>query len=120
MTGAAVAKAKKLLSNLNVNEKRMRKNLDLLKGLMMSEPVMLLLGEKIGKQTAHEIVYEISMVCFEEDADFLEKLLENETVSKNLTRAELESVMDPTKYTGHSSYFAHKVAADIKEARKKD
>lgn len=59
MSGAIAAKAKKVLSNLTVDKARMRENLDLLKGLILSEPVMLVLGEKIGKQTAHEVVYEV-------------------------------------------------------------
>ncbi len=120
MTGAAVAKAKKLLSNLTVNETRMRKNLDVLKGLMMSEPLMLALGEKVGKQTAHEIIYEISMEAFEQDAPFLEKLLENKTVRDNLSREELEKILDPAGYTGQSAYFARKVSAAIKAAREND
>lgn len=120
MTGAAVAKAKKLLSNLTVNEERMRKNLDVLKGLMMSEPLMLLLGGKVGKQTAHEIIYEISMEAFEQEASFLEKLLENKIVRDNVSREELEKVLDPAGYTGQSTYFARKVAADIKAARQND
>ena len=120
MTGAVVTKAKKLLANLTVNEKRMRKNLDLLKGLMMSEPVMLLLGEKVGKQTAHEIVYQVAMACFEEDRDFLEMLLEKDVIRKNVSREELERVMDPAKYTGQSSYFAHKIAAELTRLRQED
>ena len=120
MTGAAVVKAKKLLSNLTVDEKHMRENLDLLKGLMMSEPLMLALGDKIGKQTAHEIIYEISMETFEQDDSFLEKLLENKIVRDNLSKEELMKILDPAGYTGQSSYFAHKVYDEIKAARKND
>lgn len=120
MTGAAVAKAKKLLSNLTVNEERMRKNLDVLKGLMMSEPLMLVMGDKVGKQTAHEIIYGISMEAFEQGASFLEKLLDNEIVRDNLSREELEKILDPAGYTGQSAYFARKVLADITAARKND
>jgi adenylosuccinate lyase len=120
MAGAIAAKSKKLLSNLTVNPERMKKNLDLLKGLMLSEPVMLVLGEKIGKQTAHELVYQISMKAFETNADFCELLLQNREVSGNLSRTELEKILDPEGYTGQSIYFARKVYSDIMAARKKD
>lgn len=120
LTGAIAAKAKKLLGNLTVDPERMRRNLDLLKGLMMSEPVMLKLGEKVGKQTAHEIIYEISMDTFEENADFFDKLKENKIVSDNISEKELKELLDPTAYTGKSSYFAHRVSENIKRARLND
>lgn len=120
MTGGIVAKAKKLLGNLTVDPQRMRQNLDLLKGLMMSEPVMLKLGEKVGKQTAHEIVYEISMDTFEEKANFIDKLKENKVVSDNIPESELKRLLDPTSYTGESIYFAHQVSKNIKAARLND
>ncbi len=119
-TGTAAVKAKKLLAGLNVNEKRMRQNLELTKGLLYSEPIMFLLGEKLGKQTAHEIVYEICMDCFEKDACFIDELMANATVAKNVTREQLEAVMDPEKYTGKSGYFVDQVVANTKAARAKD
>lgn len=120
MMGAATSRAKALVTNLQVNEASMRKNLDILKGLMMSEPLMLVLGEKVGKQTAHEIVYEISMEAFEQNASFLDKLLENKTVTDNISRAELERLLDPSQYTGYSSYFAKKICEEINAARERD
>ena len=72
--GCAVARAKKLLENLVVYPERMRENLNLTKGLMYAEPVMLAMGKHIGKQTAHELVYEISMDCFENNVLFIDGL----------------------------------------------
>ena len=44
----------------------MRRNLDALGGFLLSERVMFALADKIGKQTAHEVVYEASMQGFEQ------------------------------------------------------
>ncbi len=120
MTGAIVSKGKKLLANLTVNTEKMKKNLDILKGLMLSEPLMLVLGEKIGKQTAHEIIYEVSMEAFEQQASFLEKLLENKIVAENISRKELEKILAPESYTGKSAFFAENVLENIRKARKTD
>jgi adenylosuccinate lyase len=120
MAGAIAAKSKKLLSNLTVNARRMRKNLNLLKGLMLSESVMLALGEKIGKQTAHELVYRVSMKAFETNSDFMELLLQTGEVSAHITRKELEKILSPEGYTGQSVYFARKIYGDIMAARKND
>lgn len=118
--GTCMAKAKKLLQGLQVFPARMRKNLDLTNGLMFAEPVMLALGKSIGKQTAHEVVYEISMDCFENDVPFIEGLLKNETVAKHLDRAALEDIMRPENYTGESAYFAEKVVKATYAAREQD
>ena len=120
VSGTAVAKTKKLLTNLVVFEKKMRDNLDLLKGLMLSEPLMMVLGEKIGKQTAHEVIYEISMETFEQDAYFKDKLMENDVIKANLTEEEIDNLLDPAKYTGQSEYFADKVRSEILKLREQD
>lgn len=117
LTGGVLAKGKKLLKNLEVFPERMKANLELLKGLMMSEPVMLKLGETIGKQTAHEVVYEVSMAAFEEQADFKVKLMENEVVAANITEAELDVLLDPERYTGDCAAVARAVSTSIKERR---
>lgn len=120
VSGTAAAKTKKLLTNLVVFEKKMRANLDILKGLMLSEPLMMVLGEKIGKQTAHEVIYEISMETFEQDAYFKDKLLENDIIKENMTEEEIDCLLDPAKYTGQSQYFADKVRKDIQKLREQD
>ena len=118
--GTAVARAKKLLEGLQVNADRMRENLNLTKGLMFGEPVMLALGKSIGKQTAHELVYEISMDCFEKDVPFIDGLMANETVAKNMTREQLLDIMQPEQYTGDALYYTEKALAACEAARAKD
>lgn len=118
--GTAVARTRKLLENLQVNVGRMRENLNLTKGLMFGEPVMLALGKSIGKQTAHELVYEISMDCFEKDVPFIDGLMANETVAKNMTREQLVEIMNPEQYTGDALYYTEKALAACEAARAKD
>lgn len=115
--GGVIAKSKKLLENLVVFEDKMRSNVNMLKGLILSEPLMLALGEKLGKQTAHEIIYEISMETFEQDEEFAEMLLKNENVKNNFTRDEIKNILDPAGYLGQCGYFCDKVVNIIKEAR---
>ena len=61
MAGGMLATMKYVLSGLVVNVDKMRSNLDLLGGFLLSERVMFVLSGKVGKQTAHELVYEASM-----------------------------------------------------------
>lgn len=120
MSGACADKAKKLLAGLQVHPDIMKENLYKLKGLMMSENVMLEMGKHIGKQSAHALIYEICMDTFEKHADFLDMLMANKMVCKYFTREELQAIMDPTKYTGHSAFLARRVAENIRAARVND
>jgi len=120
MTGAILQKAKKVLKGLIVNKQKMKENLNILKGLLLSEPAMMALGEKIGKQTAHEVVYEIAMKTFENDAMFKDNLLKDPRVNKYFTEKEVEEILDPFAYTGQSVYLAERVARNIKACRLKE
>jgi adenylosuccinate lyase len=117
LTGAILQKAKKALNGLVVNKQKMIDNLDILKGLLLSEPVMLMLGEKMGKQTAHEVVYEISMKTFEEGASFKENLLKDPRVGKHFTEEEIAGMLDPFRYTGQSAFLAERVVRNIRAGR---
>jgi hypothetical protein len=50
---------------LRVNPERMRDNLDRLAGLVLSERVMLRLGATLGRNAAHDVVYETAMAAWE-------------------------------------------------------
>src|SRR5699024_9007331 len=89
-----------VLDNLNVNHSIMKENLEITKGLILSEPIMLALGEKIGKQKSHEIVYEASMTAFEKDVSLKDVLLKNKKVSNVLSEKELRELLNPANYIG--------------------
>ena len=61
-TGAALAFGTTLLDGLVVHADRMRANLDASGGYLMSEPAMRALAGKIGKHTAHQVIYEATML----------------------------------------------------------
>ncbi|MDF5868448.1 lyase family protein [Pseudomonas aeruginosa] len=64
-----------LAEGLEVREERMRTNLDLLGGLILSERVMLALAGQFGKQTAHELLHEITQASQPQGVPFREALL---------------------------------------------
>lgn len=119
LAGSSAMRAKKVFAGLTVNAKKMRENLDIQRGLMQSEGIMLALGEKIGKQTAHGIVYQISMDTFEQNADFCEMLLKNEIVAANMTEEEIRKILDPEGYVGQSGEIVDQVVKNVREAHAK-
>ena len=61
LADGALSLTLRVLRDLRVYPDRMRKNLDALNGLMLSEAVMFALGERVGRQTAHDVVYDCAM-----------------------------------------------------------
>ena len=100
--GALLNKMRAVLEQLVVNPARMRSNLDLLGGLLMSERVMLALGETVGKQSAHEIIHEIAMMAFENKQLFRDALLADPRVTKHLDTAMIDDLLDPIGYLGEA------------------
>ena len=93
----------------------MRENLDLTGGLIMSERVMLALGAEMGRQRAHDAVYEAAQRSVNENRPFTETLSEEEEVASRLTNEEIRDLLDPEQYTGLCSYFAETFAEKARE-----
>ncbi len=114
MLGVMLAQSKYVLAGLKVNVGKMRSNLDLLGGFLLSERVMFALSDKVGKQTAHELVYEASMHGMEHGITFEKSLLENKQVREALSEKELRAALDPTTYVGLAPKIVDDVLAQVK------
>jgi adenylosuccinate lyase len=77
---------------------------------------MFALSGKVGKQTAHELVYEISMRGIERGITFEEALMQDKCVGTALSRAELRAVLDPTTYVGLAPQIVDDVLAQTRAA----
>lgn len=109
ITGGMLAIMKGVLSDLHVDVASMRRNLDSLGGFLLSERVMFVLSDKVGKQTAHDLVYEASMHGIENGISFEDALLQNPQVKQAMTLAEVKAVLDPTTYVGRAPEIVDEV-----------
>ncbi|TKA64349.1 hypothetical protein B0A55_09548 [Friedmanniomyces simplex] len=99
-----------LLDGLEVDAEGMMRNLALSKGAVVSEAVMMGLGKTIGRQFAHDIVYDLCRKAQLEDRSLLELLCENVDIKEaGLSNAELEKLCDPANYLGLSEIMVDKV-----------
>lgn len=112
-TGAAVAQTREVMRNLIVYRDRMAENVDALHGLILSEAVMLALGEHVGRQEAHDIVYEAAMSAFEARRPLKELLLADARVTAHLSAAQIDALLRPEKYTGLAGVFVDRVVAQV-------
>ncbi|RJX15812.1 adenylosuccinate lyase [Candidatus Bathyarchaeota archaeon] len=104
-----------ILLNLHVNEKRMIENLNLTKGRIMSEAVMLALTKKgLGRQEAYKIVRKLVLKSLMEDKNFGEILLSDENIKKMFDEKELKEILEPANYLGTT---IEQIEAAIKKTR---
>jgi 3-carboxy-cis,cis-muconate cycloisomerase len=89
-----------MLEGLVVEPGRMRKNLELTGGLILSEAVMMALAEHTGRQEAHHIVADAARAALEKGTTLLEELVREPKVTQHLDRARLETLLDPVNYLG--------------------
>jgi adenylosuccinate lyase len=107
LTGDMLVRLEVILSGLVVDPVRMRANLDLTGGMISSEAVMLELGRAIGRQIAHEVVYDAARV---EDASFAEAIKRDPRVTAHLDAATIDRLLAPAGHTGLSADIAHAAA----------
>jgi 3-carboxy-cis,cis-muconate cycloisomerase len=94
-----------------VDEKRMRANLDITKGLIVSEAVMMGLGPHLGRQYAHDLVYDICREVVKTGRPLADLLAENKEIAKHLSRADIDKLCDPANYLGQAGEMVDRVLA---------
>jgi 3-carboxy-cis,cis-muconate cycloisomerase len=67
LVAGALNQSKFVAAGLEVDEKRMRANLELTNGLVVSEAVMMGLGPHLGREKAHDLVYDLCREALKQD-----------------------------------------------------
>ena len=109
LSAGALSQTRFLVEGLQVNEKKMRDNLDITKGLIMSEAVMMGLGAKMGRNRAHDVVYDVCREVLKTGRPLIELLEENEEITKHADRKTLEALVDPANYLGVAGEMVDRV-----------
>jgi adenylosuccinate lyase len=78
------------------------------------------LGKSIGKQSAHEVVYEDAMKSFEESISFKQVLLNDNRVGEHLTGSQIDRLLDPSNYVGLAPQMAKEMVALTLKEREAD
>jgi 3-carboxy-cis,cis-muconate cycloisomerase len=117
--GDMLARLAEIMRGLKVEPARMRANLELGGGLIMAEAVMLDLGAAIGRQHAHDVVYDAAQATVTEGKPFVELLAADGRLTKHMDRKAIEKLLDPTAYLGLCAQMAQEGARRAREAAKK-
>jgi adenylosuccinate lyase len=111
LTGAALAFGCRLLEGLEVDVERMSANLRAGGGYVLSEPVMRALADRIGKHTAHKVVYEATLAGLERGVDLRTALLADPRIAAHLGPDELDRCLDVRTALGAAPLFVDRVVA---------
>lgn len=109
MTHGALDMTLRVVSGLIVYPDNMLRNLHASHGLLLAERIMLELGKAIGRQDAHDVVYEVAMHAFEARQPFADLLKANPAVTAHLDPQTIDALLDPVRYTGLSAAFVDRV-----------
>ncbi|NND49885.1 MAG: adenylosuccinate lyase family protein [Rhizobiales bacterium] len=110
LTGDILQRLINVFEGLRLFPDRMRQNLDLTGGLIMSEAIMLELGRKIGRQKAHDAVYDAAQAAFVEGRPFCETLAEQGEVKNGLSDDQIAELLQPEQYLGACRLLAERGA----------
>jgi adenylosuccinate lyase len=105
---ACVDSGARMLGGLRVDTGRMLQNIGQHRGYLLSEPVMHALTERIGKHSAHEVVYAAAMNGIEADQDFRTALRADARLDA-ISDAELDALLEVRASLGSCAAFADRV-----------
>ncbi len=110
LTDGALSRLVEITGNLFVDERRMAANLELTRGAILSESVMLALGRHVGRTRAHHLMTDVTRAAERRGVDLLAALRDHPEVSSLLGDSELEQLLDPGSYLGEAPALAEAAA----------
>jgi 3-carboxy-cis,cis-muconate cycloisomerase len=111
LTGGALLRTADLIDGLEIEAKRMRQNLDATGGLILTEAVMMSLGERIGRGEAHHLLEAASRKALAERRHLRDVLASDEHITRHLDEAALKRLFDPLAYLGSAEQFVDRTLA---------
>jgi 3-carboxy-cis,cis-muconate cycloisomerase len=73
------------------------------------------LGKQIGRQRAHDVVYDAAQAAATQGRPFHELLAADQRVMAHLTSGQIDALLDPARYTGLCPQFAERGAVHARE-----
>lgn len=106
---AAVTQMYTVLSGLVLHTDRMRTNLDITRGQVMAESVMMALAPKIGRKHAHHAISRLCLQALQEGQPLGGVLRADSQVTQHLSEVELAAALDPAGYLGQAEQIVDNV-----------
>jgi adenylosuccinate lyase len=112
-TAKALQLLQTVLQDLQVHEQTMLNNLERTQGFIFAETVMLALAQRLGKQSAHSLVYELAMLAQVQNQSFQEILATDARIQSLLTKNELQQLCGLENCIGACADMVDQLIASI-------
>lgn len=109
LLSSSLAQAQFMLSGLDVDVDRMRKNTGITGGLIMAEAVMMAVAPVLGRQNAHHVVYAACKTAIENRTTLESELLKHDDLVKQLGAERIAELCDPAGYLGSAGAMTKQV-----------
>ncbi|HEY1411749.1 MAG TPA: adenylosuccinate lyase family protein [Rhodopila sp.] len=113
LTHGALLHTRAIAEGMVVDAARMRANLVITHGLIVSEAVMMGLAPVLGRGEAHHVVKHACDVALTEKVSLADALQRDPAVASRLDRAAIEKLIDPGNYLGSTQGFIDRVIAAV-------
>ena len=112
-TGKSLALLKRLLKGLRVNRERMISNIMATNGFIHAEAAMLVLAKILGKQSAHQLVYEVVLQAQNGGLHFKQALMNHPKIITILNGDEIAALFDLDQSKGACAEMVDQVISKI-------
>jgi 3-carboxy-cis,cis-muconate cycloisomerase len=111
LLAGALKQSRVIVEGLQVDPEAMRRNIDMTQGLVMSEAVMMGLGPYIGREYAHDLVYDLCRESLARKLPLIDLLAAHPEINRHVSREALLAMLDPANYLGQSGLMVDRVLA---------
>ncbi|TEU03148.1 MAG: adenylosuccinate lyase [Candidatus Aminicenantes bacterium] len=113
LTDFILAETTDIIKNWKVNTDRMEENVNLTRGLIFSQSVLLALMKKdVTREQAYQLVQKNSLKAWNESRDFKELIQSDQEIGKILSEKEIDACFSLEPYLSQIDYIFEKVLGD--------
>jgi 3-carboxy-cis,cis-muconate cycloisomerase len=110
-SGLAISSMAEVAEGLTVDPARMRANIEATKGVIFAERVMMLLGDKLGRDVAHKLLEAATRKSIAEGRSLAGVLADMPEVTQHLDSATVRELDVPEQYLGMADEFRTRLLA---------
>ncbi len=113
LTDFILAETTDIIKNWKVNTDRMEENVNLTRGLIFSQSVLLALMKKdVTREQAYQLVQKNSLKAWNESRNFKELIQSDQEIGKTLSKKEIDACFSLEPYLSQIDYIFEKVLGD--------
>lgn len=114
----ALERAQRLIGHLVVNKQQMLANFSASRHFIMSEAMMMVLAQKIGRDQGYKLMKEV-LVCANGSQSFIDLVREDRAINQALTKQEIAVACDPLNYLGCNQQLISEALAQFEQVKNK-